>query len=104
MWNTFKAKGPKVTFLPQHKTVTVTAGSTVLEAAEQHQIPLSHSCGGNLACSTCHVFIHQGAQHLSAASLEEDNMLESAQYVKANSRLACQVHVSSDLTVEVPPQ
>ncbi|MDX8383743.1 MAG: 2Fe-2S iron-sulfur cluster-binding protein [Ghiorsea sp.] len=104
MWNPFKAKGPRVTFLPLHKTVAIQAGSTVLEAAEQHGIPLNHSCGGNLACSTCHVYTHQGAQHLSPASLAEDNMLESVQHVTANSRLACQVHVSHDLTVEIPSQ
>ena len=104
MWNPFKSKvsGPVVTFLPSGEQVTVTPGTTVLEAALLHDIDLDHSCDGNLACSTCHVYVCSGSDRTSSPSRDEEDMLDSAIGVRPNSRLACQLEVYADMTVDIP--
>jgi len=106
MWNPFKPKieGPELTFLPSGRKVTVKPGTTVLEAALEHDIDLDHSCDGNLSCSTCHIYLQAGANRTNAPSGDEDDMLDSADNVLPNSRLGCQVQVFEDLTVEIPPE
>ena len=102
MWNPFKSKisGPVLTFLPSGKKVTVVSGTTVLEAALEHDLELDHACDGNLACSTCHVYVHCGAEKANPSSWDEDDMLDSATNVLPASRLGCQLHVYADMTVE----
>ncbi len=104
MWNPFKAKisGPDLTFLPSGKRVTVLSGTTVLEAALAHDIDLNHSCDGNLACSSCHIYVEFGDEFSNPLSSEEDDMLESADHVQTNSRLACQLKVYANMTVKLP--
>ncbi|MBF0282511.1 MAG: 2Fe-2S iron-sulfur cluster binding domain-containing protein [Zetaproteobacteria bacterium] len=103
IWNPFKSKGPTLTFLPDNRTVTVKPETTVLQAAIDHNINLRHACDGNLACSTCHIYIHDGGEYLPEPSLEEEDRLESADSPQACSRLACQVRVIHDLVIEIPP-
>lgn len=104
IWNPFKPKiqGPNITFLPMDKTITVEEGTTVLQAALSHDIDLRHSCDGNLACSTCHVYIRSGEAGLNTPLPDEEDMLDSAENVEACSRLACQVHITHDIVVEIP--
>ncbi len=104
MWNPFKAKikGPAVTFFPSGKTVHVLAGTSVLEAALTNHIDLQHSCDGNLACSTCHIYLDAGGESVGAPLHDELDMLDSAANLKQNSRLACQVRIYADLTVVIP--
>src|SRR5437879_8259128 len=59
-------RGPlvRITFRPLNVTVEVPEGQSILESCETHRIPLEHSCGGNCACSTCHVIIRDGLDRL----------------------------------------
>lgn len=104
MWNPFKPKihGPEITFLPLGTRVNVLPGTTVLEAALSNKINLRHSCDGNLACSTCHVYVEQGGGQVASPLNDELDMLDSAEGLRDNSRLACQVRVFADLTVVIP--
>jgi 2Fe-2S ferredoxin len=89
---------PKITFHPLNKTVDVETGTSVLEAAHAHDIPLEGACEGSLACSTCHVIVAPEWFHkLEPASDEEDDMLDRAFGLTATSRLGCQLIVTSDL-------
>jgi 2Fe-2S ferredoxin len=55
------------------------------------------------ACTTCHVIVRAGFNRLPPASDQEDDMLDKAWGLTANSRLACQLNpVSTDLTIELP--
>ncbi|MEW5795249.1 MAG: 2Fe-2S iron-sulfur cluster-binding protein [Candidatus Zixiibacteriota bacterium] len=94
---------PKVTFLPDQVEVQVDEGISVLDAALDNNIPLNHNCGGNCACSTCHVIVESGFETLNAVSDDEAEMLEEADNLTAQSRLACQCIVKSDLVVRIPP-
>ncbi len=102
MWNPFKPKGPALTFIPFGKTVTVQAGTTVLQAAIDNNIELDHACDGNMACTTCHIYIRGGEHGLLPSTTDEDDLLDGAKDVRPCSRLGCQTIVQHDLVVEVP--
>ena len=48
---------PKVKFLPSETEVEVDEGYNLLDAALDNNVQIDHNCGGNCACSTCHVII-----------------------------------------------
>ena len=102
---------PKITFLnPQGKlslgpiTIEVARGTSVLDAAE-HCSPearVGHACGGNLGCSTCHVYVQAGFDSLSEPKDKEYDIMDKAFDVRAESRLGCQCLVADeDLVVEI---
>jgi 2Fe-2S ferredoxin len=91
-----------VTLQPAAIALTGREGQTILEICEEHDIPLEHSCGGNCACSTCHVIIRQGMEHVSEAEEDELDQLDEAEGLTLRSRLGCQTKVYGDVTVEIP--
>lgn len=100
---------PNITFLPQEKicptgkVVAVQTGTTILEAALANGIELEHACGGVCACTTCHVIVPAGFFSLDTATEEEEDMLDRAWGLTAESRLACQATMGNDdLVVEIP--
>jgi 2Fe-2S ferredoxin len=94
---------PKVTFLPDGKTVEVAPGRSILDAADDAGLDLPHNCGGVAACTTCHVWIEQGLDSLSEIGEREDDKLNEAAGLQPNSRLGCQAKVSSeDVVVRLP--
>ncbi len=93
----------KVTFLPKGVTVEAKPGHSVLDTALLHGVELDHACGGVCGCSTCHVIVKEGFGDLPEASDREEDMLDNAPFLTRTSRLACQVEVTRDLTVEIPP-
>ena len=95
-------KRVKVTFQPLDVTVEGEKGESVLEIALRHDIPLEHNCGGNCACTTCHVIVKGGMENLSEMEDEEDDMLDKAKGLTLTSRLGCQAHVYGDIVVEIP--
>ncbi len=92
----------RVTFLPMNKTVEARMGTALLDVAIDHEIELEHNCGGNCACSTCHVIVRDGADRLSPKSEDEEDQLEDADGPTPDSRLACQAKLLGDVTVEIP--
>jgi 2Fe-2S ferredoxin len=93
---------PKITFLPANKAFEVEFGTTVLEAAMEHNLALEHACDASLACATCQVYVIGGDADLESISEEEEDLLDSAWEVKETSRLGCQVVITDDIVVEIP--
>ncbi len=93
---------PKVTFLPDNYVVEIDEGATILEAAENFDIPLKHDCGGSGNCGTCHVIVEEGGENLKPMSPEEEDTLDSSGEVTNESRLACQCRVRDDIIVTIP--
>ena len=55
-------------------------------------------CGGVCACATCHVYVDDAwVAAVGAADETEVAMLELAEDVRANSRLACQIAITPEL-------
>ena len=83
-------------------TVDVAAGPTLLEVAEECGARVGHACGGNLACSTCHVYVERGVESLDEIADKENDIMDKAFDVRPESRLACQAHVGDvELEIEI---
>lgn len=80
------------------------AGS-LLDVLVGHGLRLEHACGGNCACTTCHVIVKQGFDELSEASEQEEDLLDKAPGLTMTSRLSCQAVVenpSAEIIVLIP--
>jgi len=86
----------KVTFHPEGVSVEVAPGTSLLDAARQCGAPVGSACGGNLACSTCHVWVKRGYDSLSELDDGEDDILDKAFDVRPTSRLGCQARVADE--------
>ena len=75
-----------------------------LDVAENFGVFLDHACGGSCACTTCHVWIKEGAEGLSEAEDDELDQLDMAADQQLNSRLGCQAVITrpGDYVVEIP--
>jgi 2Fe-2S ferredoxin len=94
---------PKITFMnPEPVTVEVAEGTSILDASKECDAKVGDACGGNLACSTCHVWVHEGYDSLEDMEDAEDDILDRAFDVRPESRLGCQACVADeDLVVEI---
>lgn len=73
-------------------------GEKVVDIAIDHDIDIEAACGGELACSTCHVVLPQEFfDKLEPAVEEEEDMLDLAWGLTDRSRLCCQITVSPEL-------
>ena len=114
---TDEAPGPntvRVTFLPEGKTVEFEHGKlpykdhgkpqSILDVAMNNNIFLDHACGGNCACTTCHVWVKEGKESLSEMDEDEADRLDMAADLQLNSRLGCQVVIEKpgNVVVEIP--
>lgn len=53
-------------------------------------------CGGCCSCATCHVHIDDASlAQLAPMSEDENDLLDSSDHRKANSRLSCQITVGA---------
>ena len=93
---------PKVRFLPLDVEVEVKEGTPVLDAALDNNIKIDHNCGGNCACSTCHIVVEEGFDSLNEMSEDEEDMLDEAEGLTDTSRLACQAKVTRDMVIRIP--
>jgi 2Fe-2S ferredoxin len=105
---------PKVTFIKDGKETTVEfeqgklpfqehgLPESFLDVAMNFGIPLEHACGGSCACTTCHLFIHEGMANLSDMEDNEADRLDTAWDLRTNSRLGCQAVIKGDVVVEFP--
>jgi 2Fe-2S ferredoxin len=87
---------PKVTYRPEGIAVTVAPGTSLLDAARRCGAPVGSACGGNLACSTCHVWVKAGLDSLSEMEDGENDILDKAFDVRPTSRLGCQAKVADE--------
>ncbi|CEG37483.1 2fe2s ferredoxin [Plasmopara halstedii] len=82
-------------------TVKANVGETLLDVAQENDLELEGACGGELACSTCHlVFEKRIFDELPTLSEEEEDMLDLAWGLTDTSRLGCQIHVSKMMEEE----
>jgi 2Fe-2S ferredoxin len=73
-----------------------------LDVAKNFHVPLEHACGGSCACTTCHVIIREGAQHLTEMLDDEADRLDTAWDLQPESRLGCQAVIRGDVVCELP--
>lgn len=88
---------PTISFADSTQTIEVEAGSSLMDACEANDSPVSFSCTVG-ACATCVIAIEAGAENTNEADADELDCASSATDV-AGARLACQVTVNGDITV-----
>jgi 2Fe-2S ferredoxin len=78
--------------------------ASLLDVLLGHGIHLEHACGGNCACTTCHVIVKGGDANLSEAEENELDLLDRAPGLTPTSRLGCQAVIEDDceLTIVIP--
>ena len=77
--------------------IEVENGLTVMEAVRDNGYDeLLALCGGCCSCATCHCYIEGG--DLPEMSEDEDDLLESSDHRKENSRLSCQIPLTPELS------
>lgn len=93
---------PKITFIDfegTHQTVDAELNQSLMEAATQNDVEgIDADCGGACACATCHVYIDQAwVERVGDPDDLEAEMLDVAEGVEENSRLACQISITDTL-------
>ena len=100
---------PKIRVLPGHAIcpqgaeIEATPGKTICDTLLENHIDIEHACEKQAACTTCHVIVREGVDSLEPAEEKEEDMLDKAWGLEANSRLLCQARVrGADLVIEIP--
>jgi ferredoxin, 2Fe-2S len=102
---------PKVTI--DGKTVEFESGKlpyhehgkpeSLLDICLNFGLHLEHACGGNCACTTCHVIVTKGMENLSEMDEDEEgDRPQMAPGLTLRSRLGCQCVVEGDVEVQIP--
>jgi 2Fe-2S ferredoxin len=88
-----------ITFDGSLHEVEVSAGTTLMQAATEHDVPgIDGDCGGQCACATCHCYIEPPWSALTGArTAAEGQMLNFSAGLQETSRLGCQVTVTDAL-------
>ncbi|MQR01218.1 ISC system 2Fe-2S type ferredoxin [Glaciimonas soli] len=94
---------PHPTYCPDGAVLDVTKGVSVCDALLEHDIDIEHACEKSCACTTCHVIVREGFASLGEIDDKEEDLLDMAWGLEAQSRLSCQAIVGEeDLVVEIP--
>ena len=68
----------------------------IMELCKAYDLPVKGECGGMAMCATCQCYL-ESETDLPEQSDAELDMLDQAFFVKANSRLGCQIHLNDDI-------
>ena len=80
------------------KKIKANEGESSLEISKKNNLDIEGACGGEMICSTCHVYIVSNhINKLKKQSDEEKEILLLSNNIKKNSRLACQIKVTERL-------
>lgn len=93
----------KITYQSADGTQTVVdanEGDTVMQTALANDVDgIVGECGGSMMCATCHCYAPEGTGERMDG---EEEMLECAvSEVRPNSRLSCQITLTSDMDGKV---
>ena len=94
---------PHAVLCPDGAVIDAPAGKSLCDAMLDSDVDIEHACEKSCACTTCHVVIREGFGSLGDPTDKEEDLLDMAWGLEANSRLSCQVVLGDeDLVVEIP--
>lgn len=94
---------PHPQLCPEGASFPARQGRHLVDELLAHGVAIEHACEKVGACATCHVHLRQGAEHVAPADEDEEDQLDEAWGLDAQSRLACRVRVKGPLlVVELP--
>jgi ferredoxin len=68
----------------------------IMELCRSYDLPVLGECGGMAMCATCQCYLESDTALTDQSDAELD-MLDQAFFVKPNSRLGCQIHISEEI-------
>ena len=73
---------------------------TLMELIDEYNLAEPYGiCGGEPQCGTCHVYVNnEWLDKIDPKSSEEEFTLDNASELKDNSRLACQIYLTEELS------
>ena len=94
---------PHAEYCPQGTEIKADPGTSICEALLENDIAIEHACDMSCACTTCHVIVRQGFESLGELDETEEDLLDRAWGLEAQSRLSCQaILAQKDVTIEIP--
>lgn len=83
-----------------NKSITTQAGNKLLGALANSDVFISSACGGGGTCGQCRVKVNSGGGDILPTELDHITKREA----KDGERLACQVNVKEDMSIELPEE
>ncbi len=94
---------PHEELCPEGTVIEAEPGTTICDAMLANHVEIEHACEKSCACTTCHVYVREGAHSLNDSDEDEDDLLDKAWGLDPDSRLSCQTVIgNSDLVIEIP--
>jgi len=94
---------PHADLCPEGLSFDARQGRRLADELLDHGIAIEHACEKVGACATCHVHLRSGAEFLAPPDEEEEDQLDAAWGLDAQSRLSCCVRVKgAELVIELP--
>ena len=94
---------PHQQLCPQGAVLEAKEGVSICDTLLANGIEIEHACEKSCACTTCHVIVRAGGESLAEPTEDEEDMLDKAWGLEAQSRLSCQALVADEpLTIEIP--
>lgn len=94
---------PHPQLCPEGRDLDVRRGASLCESLLASGVAIEHACDMVAACATCHVHVREGGAALAPPDEDENDQLDHAWGLDAQSRLACCVRLrETDLTIEFP--
>lgn len=85
----------------------IAAEQSLLEVLLNSGIELHHNCGAVCACSTCHLYVKKGMEHLAELGDREEDFIDRAISPRLESRLGCQCEIQAGtghIEISLPDQ
>ncbi|NLI76701.1 MAG: 2Fe-2S iron-sulfur cluster binding domain-containing protein [Candidatus Riflebacteria bacterium] len=92
--------GPRTIRLEGGREITVQGGSSLILSLYAGKVFVPSACGGRGTCGYCKVKVREGG----GSVLPTEQLVLTPAEIRDGVRLACQVRVRRDLTVEVPAE
>jgi Na+-transporting NADH:ubiquinone oxidoreductase subunit F len=92
--------GPVKITINSEKTITVSAGSSLLSTLANEKIFLPSACGGGGTCAMCKCVVESGGGDVLPTEVGHLSRKEQKDHV----RLGCQVKVKQDLNIRIPDE
>ena len=94
---------PHPEYCPEGVTIQARPGDSICTTLLENGVEIEHACEMSCACTTCHIIVREGFASLNEMQEKEEDLLDRAWGLEANSRLSCQAIVDQqDLVVEIP--
>jgi ferredoxin len=85
------------------RQVQAEQNSTLLSVFRDHDILVNQICGGQGMCASCHFFVVDGLDAMTAPTKQEQMTLQFTKIDRPGARLACQTRaIGNGIVIELP--